>query len=320
MLTIEYRNDVDIPRIHAKMLKLVTGPPLDEYTALSADYLTLYPLIKPKNKESSVRAMEPCERLLRTQRRIIIARYIQLCRKFIKVDVTRYDDDTPVCLECGHILDQDENMITCPNPECGSFEFINDYGRGFIDGPGGGGSGGGDKKAGMLSSGQTPAYDNAGMLKAITYFQGRERKPAPPEVLEKLAAYMEKVKLTKRMGVDKVHQMMKTLNLNEYYNNVNSTHYQLTGIPCPDISQLEATILDRDALIHKHAADLLPHNTRDKIILQYLLHMEGFKCKPGYFPEIKTPLVRDSYNMSMSMVCKRMSEVHPDLKWPFKPI
>lgn len=139
----------------------------------------------------------------------------------------------------------------------------------------------------------------------LKQFQGKQNKFIHPSVYDTLKKSFEDVGLgeTNKNGKftkitkDHIKMFLQENSLYKYYEDINLIYSELTGIPCPNISEYEKTLIeDFDNLVI--AYDKVITSNPEKYnrsnflnsyyILYQLLKRRGYACKESDFPLIKT--------------------------------
>lgn len=322
VISVKFHENLNLTSLHEKVLAEISDP--EKRTSVSErakEFLMVYEYLKPKEvkqpivfgkKHSEAKPLSSVDRKRINQRITIAWRYLRIVGKYVKLDIVHVKSAAEdACPECGGITEQVDDAIVCT--ECGVGEYDVECTPSHR---GGGGSSSAWKKS--------ETKDNT-MLNAILLFQGKQKKLPPRECFDKIRAHCEKksIRLDK-LSLFALQNIMQTLELKDYYTFRNYIFSELTGKPCPDISQHESAILERCNTLFDEAGHLIRSNKKSdprvSIILRLLLEMEGVHIDACWFPEIKTPSVRESFNLTMKNACNHVQSLHPDQNWTFVPI
>ena len=137
----------------------------------------------------------------------------------------------------------------------------------------------------------------------IKQFQGKQNKFIDPTVYETLRKCIVDSGLglpnqsTYKITKDHIKMFLQENSLYKYYEDMNLIYYQLTGIPCPDISMYEKQLLEDfekvldsyDRVIKEDENNYTRTNFLNSYYVLYqLLKKNNFPCKEHDFPIIKT--------------------------------
>lgn len=148
----------------------------------------------------------------------------------------------------------------------------------------------------------------------MAQYQGRQRKPIPPEVFQKIADHckangLEVAKLTK----PQIFRILKKYKLSEYYNSLNSIAHSLTEAPLPDIRKYEKALLERHRLIEQEYMLIRDEEGRSNFlygwyVLRAFLMMEGCKVNKEDFLTLTTRDALVDHDKLMIQLCARIRE------------
>lgn len=138
----------------------------------------------------------------------------------------------------------------------------------------------------------------------IKQFQGKQNKYIQPSVYEVLKKAFADVGLDEqvkgkftKITKDHIKMFLQENSLYKYYEDINLIYSELTGIPCPNISDYEKVLIeDFDSLVVAYDTVISSNSERynrsnflnSYYILYQLLKRRGYHCKESDFPLIKT--------------------------------
>lgn len=158
---------------------------------------------------------------------------------------------------------------------------------------------------------------------AITQFQGKQNRHIPSWVHGKIEEWLlmhdlidknatsDKVKYAK---VKKEHLRLCIYEINDpaikkYREDIHLIHYQITGVPCADISHLEEKLyakFDKLEEAFLTSKDIDRTNILNvQVVLKNLLIMEGFKVNSDDFPGLKTLSRKQEHESLFAYLCQK---------------
>lgn len=148
----------------------------------------------------------------------------------------------------------------------------------------------------------------------IAQFQGRQRKPIPPEVFQTIrdhcqTHHIELSKLTKA----EILRILKRYKLSDHYNSLNSIGHSLIGSPLPDIREYEKALLERHRLVEREYMSIREEEGRSNFlhgwyVLRAFLMMEGYPANKEDFLTLTTRDALVEHDKLMMQMCSRIKE------------
>lgn len=154
----------------------------------------------------------------------------------------------------------------------------------------------------------------------IKQFQGKQNKYIDAHVYNTLYSCFDsagmKLLPNGKYNVSKDHikMFLQENSLYKYYEDINLIHYEITGIPCPDISAYEKElfedfdkfVLTYDKVIHEDYQYNRSNILNSYYILFQLLKKNGYPCKESDFPIIKTVDRKIEHDEIYEKCCKQL--------------
>jgi hypothetical protein len=156
----------------------------------------------------------------------------------------------------------------------------------------------------------------------IKQFQGKQNKYIDPKVYELLISSFDSAQLNAKDKRDKYTQITKDHikmflqehSLYKYYEDINLIFNELTGTPCPNISDYEKTLIeDFDKLVIVYDKVIKKDNKYNRsnflnsyYILFQLLKRHSYTCKESDFPLIKTIDRKIEHDEIYEECCKQL--------------
>jgi hypothetical protein len=242
---------------------------------------------KPRAAPSSARKMELIdEYILRLQSYPELASFLPLFS---------YHRNSDQCEDCGaELVDVDADSLLCD--QCGrEYPFYLQEGHREPT----------FKDLGRINTNVKYSYIRQTHFRdTIKQFQGKQNKYIDPVVYDRLVGSIEANQLNKKgktgkysqISKDHIKMFLQEHSLYKYYEDINLIYSELTGCPCPDISEYEKALFEdfeRLILVYDKVIKENPKYNRSNFLNSYyilfqLLKRHAYPCKESDFPIIKT--------------------------------
>ena len=161
----------------------------------------------------------------------------------------------------------------------------------------------------------------------IKQFQGKQNKFIDDKVYKVLYQCFENSGMRQlpngkySVSKDHIKMFLQENSFYKYYEDINLIYYEITGIPCPDITSYEKQLIDDfdkfvtvyDKVINNDFSNYNRSNILNSYyILFQLLKKNGYSCKESDFPIIKTVDRKIEHDEIYEKCCKQLG-------WFFHP-
>lgn len=171
------------------------------------------------------------------------------------------------------------------------------------------------KESGGVASGGKNEYYRADTFEEhMAQYQGRQKKPIPPEVFQKINEHCKMNQIdVEKLSKGHILRILKKYKLSDYYNSVNSIANILTGAPLPDIRRHERTLLEKHRLLEKEYMMIRDDEGRNNFlfgwyVLQACMVMEGLPVNKDDFLGLTTRDALVAHDKLMIRLCDRIRE------------
>lgn len=289
-----YKYDYDINNIHKLILEhgslnhkeyiRSTEDMIDEYNRLS-----IYKII-PKFGQKVI-LNEDDERRLN-----LIENYLKIASKYISIDLKRICDNVIKCPQCGE-PGVKKNCYIC----------------GYCD----------ENESVHRKNKQMNEKDDRckNFLRAIDDFQGIDINICEND-MNKINAYIKKNNiLFYELTKNKIHKILKTLGLSDYYTAENYLYCKLHNIELPDISMLKEILVEKFLLCDEIHFKIKDDNRTNGLPVSFYLNIfllqEGAEIITGGSDTPVTQDVKNCYNSMMKKICAFGIKEYPKFKWNY---
>lgn len=152
---------------------------------------------------------------------------------------------------------------------------------------------------------------------AIDKYQGKQNKTIPPEVNEMLKKEMENNGLTRyTLTKGNTFDFLSDHDYGDYYDDINLIHFQLTGIPPPNVSEYEAALLEDNDKLESVYNDAKAKYRKNALNVNYklykLLERRGVDVDQDDFIFLKTRTKVIEHDEVFKKICSQLG-------WTFQP-
>lgn len=290
---------------------IITGKKQNEYKEKTQEILDLYDMALPPTGGKVFGMKDDKQPDPNVEIRLkLIARYLQIAKKYYPLNITRTEIADSKCPNCGEKLDDKLIGLCCSNPKCGYFQEAVETMC--------------SHKEFQQTNSKFPYSKKENFAEGMRNFQGKQPKRPPERVFDivrqEMAKYnIDKTQLTKHA----LHQILRTKHLSENYSDLNLIYSIITETPPPDISHYESALLHRYDLFEEIYEDIKPEDRQNSLHIQYLLWafltQEGYRCDPDDFLTLKTREVLLEHDQVMRRACRILKSRYPHMNWTFTP-
>lgn len=254
-------------------------------------------------------------------RHLVISRYLEIARQYIKIDVIREIPYDNTCPGCGIdfrevIMDDDNGTQCCPNCGIEKYNLTRTSSQSESTKP---------------SSGRNGYDDRDNFLKALRRYEGKQPNRLPENLISILdthfASYrlptsdeIKKLSLNDR-GIrgDTTRELMykalyDTKNV-AFYEDINLICHLYWGWALPDISHLEDQILE-DYDKTQRIYESLPKSRKSNLNIQYRLfkhlEMRGHRCSIDDFKIVKTRDILEYHDSVWKQMVVGAAAIYPN--------
>src|SRR3989338_5393611 len=288
---------------------IITNKRMNEYISKTKDYIDNYLLVLPPRSESvfGLKKKEQTVDHYREARLTIIARYLNIAKRYYPIKLLREEKHKYLCPLCQKEMEPCEIGVQCN--VCATFMETLESTSSHRE---------------LYQSNSKILYERRKNFEdTIKSFSGKQTKPIPDSVYSVIDSSL------KRYGIDKpnitkdiIYLILKEEKLSENYSDINLIHSVLTGIPPPNIDDFEISLLHRYDLFEEIYPDVKPEDRQNSLHNPYLLWafllMEGYKCKVEDFSTLKTRDVIIEHDEVMRRGCVILADKYPDINWKFR--
>lgn len=170
------------------------------------------------------------------------------------------------------------------------------------------------ESSGSSDSTKNQYYRLETFVEHMAQYQGRQKKPIPPEVFQKIIAHCKSHRLTVgELSKSHIYRIMKEHRMNEYYNSLNSIAHSLTKAPLPDIRHLEKALIKRHRLVEEEwklvrSTEKKTHFLYGWYVLRAFLTMEKEKFREEDFLVMSGRNALVETDKLMITICERIRE------------
>lgn len=237
----------------------------------------------------------------------VIYQYIELIKKYVKVDIVREPDISFICINCGINLSDkviDEFVPRCPNCNFG----ITLFNKAIT----------GQTK---ISSNKNNYEDRNNFYRSLIKYQGKQDIKLPDDIFDKLDDYFGRYKLlTRSQAGNKPYdergrkegttlQMMitalKNIGMSNHYDDARLICRLYWGWILPNISDIENQVMedyDKFQNIYRSIKDKRKSSLNTQLLLYHLLRHNGHKCYPDDFKIVFTEDIRREQEMIIKQI------------------
>ncbi len=214
-----------------------------------------------------------------------------------------------ICQDCQVELECFEHSLICPNCCVEQPHFYQDETVSFKD-------------LSRINTNVKYSYIRQTHFKdTIKQFQGKQNKFIDEKVYKTLIHCFESSCMRPmpngkyNVSKDHIKMFLQENSLYKYYEDINLIHYELTGIPCPDITIYEKQLVDDfdkfvivyDKVIQHDYCNYTRSNILNSYYILYqLLKKNGYSCKESDFPIIKTVDRKIEHDEIYEKCCKQL--------------
>ena len=245
----------------------------------------------------------------------IIKQYIDIAKNYIDIKSYKNEKNATLICECGNNnFIYTDNTMTCEN--CSIETVIQSVQNSFKD-------------IDRLNMSQKYKYKKKVHFRdTINQYQGKQKnKLSDDKVYKDLEEHFLKMGLININGKtwyerhskitkDIVYMVLGETNNNKRYEDINYIHNYFTGIPCPDISKLEYTLLQEfDMIVDVYESLNVDRKNflNSKYVLYQLLRINGIKVDDKDFDLLKTRERLLEHDLIWQDICNK-------LEYPYKPL
>lgn len=244
----------------------------------------------------------------RVRRDELIDDYLKIAREYINIEGERVKIKKMACSDdkCDSrdfSYEDDDSSYTCK--KCGSIVEIIDESPSYKD-------------TDRINMSSKFRYSVTGRFyETMKKYQGRQNKTILPQVIDTIMEEMSRHNISKKeVTKDHIYMFLQNNDLSNHYEDINLIHAKITGIPAPDISMYENTLMELFVQLEEsyaHVKDPWRTNSMNVCYKLYkLLQKIGFPCKREDFYFLKTPAKEDEHD-------QKMEEVWSYLGWEWIP-
>ena len=301
--------------------KLKSNVDQNEYLKKTEYYLEEYKKLGPisqvvsflsNNKTGKIIAPESDKK--QKMRHSIIFNYLQICSKYISIDLIRDIPNTDCCPGCGvkvedyPLIDDESGASICPN--CG-LERINIIRQPFYaDGS-------------RVNNSRNNYEDRINFEKVLARYQGKQNNKPPKELYEKLdqwfvenglysSEYYKNLPLIdgKKKGTSRIlmYKALGEIKCSGYYDDINLIMNVFWGWTLPDVSHLETKIMkdyDTFQIVFEEVLD--KEGRKSSLNSQWRLYKHlkrlGWKCNKKDFKIPTTPNILEYHKRKWNEGC-----------------
>jgi len=242
------------------------------------------------------------------ERHLIIANYLEIAREYIQVNLIRQLNNPNVCKNCKYNFEEsNDDVLSCP--ECG-VEHTNIFRVPTSS----------ENQSGNVY--KNNYTDDANFIKALKRFQGLQTNKLPESLFPELDEYFKSYgmptgeeirkrplnKNNQKDGVSRelLHEALSKTKNSAFYEDDRLIMNLYWGIPLPDISGIEAGIMEDYSKTQKVFLALDKDRTSSLNANYRLfrhLQLRGYPCKESDFKLIRTQSIRELYENLWYKMC-----------------
>ena len=326
MLTYIERNRIlkNIEEIKKELSHLENDDQIKSYISESELYITSYRKLGPLRKvvlfRDTQNTSQSCvskskgdeDTTTRNYRLMIISKYLDIAKKYIKINVFREITHEKLCDACGEKLDDLSidgiGILRCP---CGMIKDTVSKEPVYKD------------SSRVSTSTRNNYEDKLNFIKAIARYQGKQGNKLPQNLIQSLDEYFSSYGLMtgkqfkeskpldeqgRRVGTDRL-MMIKALRESGnsgLYEDINLIMHMYWGWTLPDISHLVDTIID-DYEKSQKVYENIKVDRSSCLNTQYRLfkHLQrlGYPCRKDEFKIIGTQEILEFYEIVWEKIC-----------------
>jgi hypothetical protein len=287
------------------------------YVLRTADIIEAYRKLNPRQSFMQTKMSENDLENERKKQNIMF-RYLSIAREYIDID---YHQKTQLlmCPECNcvDIVEYEDSMYVCKNPECSvRFNILDDTAC-YRD----------TERVNMCA--KYKYSRKAHFIEAMLKFQGKQNTTIEPQVFEILKSEIRKHNLTTHAGQkngvtkDSLYMFLIENGLKKYYEDINLLYFMIAGVTPPDISHLESQLLilfnqvDEVEPLVKNPERKNSLNVNFK--LYKLLQILDYECRKDDFYILKTPNKEEEHDEKWEEMIHILAQKYPNNKWRLIP-
>lgn len=168
--------------------------------------------------------------------------------------------------------------------------------------------------SGSANSIKNEYYRSETFEEHMAQYQGRQKKPIPPEVFQKIVEHCDTNHIDpSTLTKPQILRILKRYKMSEHYNAVNSIAHSLTGAPLPNIRHLERKLLERHRLLEQEYVFIRDEEGRSNFlygwyVLRAFLMMEGYPSHKDDFLALTTRDALVDHDKVMTLLCERIRD------------
>jgi len=239
------------------------------------------------------------------EKRDLIIRYLGIAQNYTETPTPDSVNNNLVCEDCNTELKQaDDLLFVCEICGLSVKNFASNVTY--------------QEENSRINTTQRYVYDKRGHFgDAIKKFQGIQNTTIPPQVKNDLKNKAEMYELSpERITKDHIVEFLKLTGHTSHNEDLNLLHYELTGIPPPNITHLETKLFKLYAEIEPVYERIKPSDRINFLNGQYLLfkllQKLRFPCKEDDFYILKTREKLLEHDQWWKLICE-------ELQWTFIP-
>jgi len=304
---IQAKNQTNILR--RRIQDIECGFELGLYILRTADILNEYRAIMASTKSRSfMRAERYTNDNAVIRKNMIILDYLRIARDYIDLENFTQRPQKLICEACFGVeftCSDDDAIYVCK--KCGLSVELMDDSPSFKD-------------TDRVNMSSRYTYTCRGhFVAAMDRFEGKQNTEIDPKVINILKEEMKKHSLLeKTVTKDHVYMFMSEKQLSDYYEDLNLIFFQITGQPCPDITELRSELLemfDQEEEAYKEVKDDDRINSLNvNFKLFKLLQLLDYSCKKDDFYFLKTPTKQGEHDDKWQETIEYLAQKYPDAK------
>jgi predicted Zn-ribbon and HTH transcriptional regulator len=295
-----------IMKLEKQLEEIETGSKIAEYRKGTEKYLETY----AKTHDS--------KELIGIQSRLdAIEQYLDIAKKYAKIEVTRIMPEYYLCDNCGYDLrdvDMTDEIVICPGCESMIRKYVGSKEEASNDTPASGGSG------------SVIGDDSRNFRDTLKRFQGKEQVNIPAELYTKLDEYFETIDKPigeyykdmapladgTKQGTSKkiMSEALKKIKCSSYYENEASICREYWGWELPDLSAYEDTIIELyfefQACYQSVKGYERKSSLATQVILWLILHNLGIMCSRKDFRLVEIDKTVSYYRQVLEECTKKL--------------
>lgn len=312
----------NIKQFESEIAALTSSRDLIKYQAESHELLELYKEIGTKRKVISFRQVNKEVKKDDDDefRHLIIARYLEVARKYIPLDVTRevaHNDNCPGCNEpLEEVAIDDDTIVQCCAP-CGVLKYS--LTRSNVSGE-------------STKSNNNMYDDQENFQKALRRYQGKQQNTIPESLYDELDDYFRSYDLPTSEEVlaepvnergtrgkttrEQMYRALLAIRKMAYYEDVSLLGNLYWGWVLPDVSHLEDQVLEDYSKTQRIYETLEKSKRKSNLNIQYRLfkhlEMRKHKCHIDDFKMVKTRDILEYHDAMWKKIIEKAKEMYPD--------